>query len=101
MSGEEIAAALLPKMEAEAERRASIYAAEIAAAPQLADALPLFKLTHTARNRRCNSCARRIPGGELHFVADGLRVCQDVRCASPEPAIQPALRLVAVDGQLV
>lgn len=97
MTGEEIAAVLIPRVEAEQNRRLAIYSAELALAPHLGELLPLFRLTHTARAQRCDGCGRRIPANELHFVSEGLRVCQDDTCmrgARDAPRDRSHLRLI-------
>jgi hypothetical protein len=87
-------------MDTELARRQRVYAADLLKAPQLAEVLPLFKLTHTARAHRCADCERQIPAGELHFISGGLRVCQQyANKDSRAPRI--SLRLVTLDGKLV
>ncbi len=61
--------------------------------PELLDLLPMFKLTHSTRARRCCNCERRIDPLEFHFIHDGSRLCQD-DCMDRDRAPQPRLRLI-------
>lgn len=52
--------------------------------------LPLFRMTHSQRARKCFECGERIPRYEIHFVLDGDYVCQR-NCMDKRP---PQLQLI-------
>ena len=53
--------------------------------------LPLFRMTHSQRARKCLECGESIPPYEIHFVMDGSYVCQRDCMRGPEP---PHLQLI-------
>jgi hypothetical protein len=58
---------------------------------RLLDLLPLFRMTHTRRARKCFECGARIESYEIHFVKDGSYLCQRDCMRKPEP---PRFRLI-------
>jgi hypothetical protein len=59
---------------------------------RLLNLLPMFRMTHSQRARKCFMCDKRIAQLEIHFVLNGTYVCQrDCTGGRRRP---PALRLI-------
>jgi hypothetical protein len=74
-----MAASMCGLMDREAAKRLALYAVEIPPSAELLRVLamyPMFRLTHAKRARHCGWCDYRIKPFELHFVKDGMYVCQ-------------------------
>jgi hypothetical protein len=57
----------------------------------LLDLLPMFRMMHSQRARKCLECGSSIESNEIHFVLDGSYVCQRDCMRKPEP---PRFRLI-------
>jgi hypothetical protein len=100
MTNDQMVQAVMDCVAVERARRERVYSAELSKALHLLDSNPMARLTHTRRAHRCVQCERRIHALELHYVFDGLRLCQDTTCSRGRPT-RPTLRLACVDGEAV
>jgi hypothetical protein len=107
MSPEELGAAILGNIDEELVRRAQTYGRVIDAATGKSLYLPSYllnmhpyaRMTVTARRQRCINCERLIPPRELHFVLDGIRICQDdCKFQNEPPPAPPRPRLTLIQG---